>query len=73
MPKVEVTYPVLAFNRIKLNLTEEEYERIKAMPMEEQATWIVEQDKKLKKPNDLDETSIYHALDVDYATIKAIR
>lgn len=67
--KVRLVYPVVCFNEIILDMTEDEFEELKAKPMEDQAKFICEQDKKLAVPYNVDETNIYHALDVDYARI----
>ena len=54
-------------------MTEDEFEDLKAKPLEDQAKFICKQDRKLIFPYNVDEHDIFHALDVDYATIRRVK
>lgn len=72
MPKVALTYPVICFNKIEIDMTDDEFDELKGKPLEDQAEFIYQQNKLQDIPDHIDVTDIQHALDVDYATIRRV-
>ena len=68
--KIKLNYPVIRFNTIEVEMTEDEYDELKGKPYEEQAKFIMKHNDNEDLPELTDEKLIVSALDTDYATIR---
>lgn len=72
MPQFEIIYPVIRFNKLPIDLTEDQYEQLINLPLEDQAKFIAQQNDE-KCPEEITYWNLIEgALDTDNAYIKRL-